>query len=67
MQNIIKAHERRELQKLIHDEHVYKKDRENEGDIFKDKEAFVTESYKKQIAERNAFREKIEREDALDG
>lgn len=63
----MKAYERRELHKLIHDENVYKKERVNEAGAFDDKEAFITESYRKKIAEREEFRQKIEREDALDG
>lgn len=67
VQNLIKAHERRELYKLVHDENVYKKERETEAGAFDDKEAFITEAYKKKIAERNEFRKKVEMEDALDG
>lgn len=62
----MKAHQKRELHKLIHDDHVYKKEREKEQGEFADKDVFITEAYRKKIEERNKFRQEVEREDAID-
>ncbi|KAI1732526.1 coiled-coil domain-containing protein 55 domain-containing protein [Ditylenchus destructor] len=63
---IITAHKKRELEKLLHDENTYKKERAKEAGEFEDKEVYVTGAYRKQIEERNQFREEIEKDDALD-
>jgi hypothetical protein len=63
----MEAHKKRELEKLLHDEHTYKKEREQEAGEFDDKEVFVTGAYRKQIEERNKFREELEESDRMDG
>jgi hypothetical protein len=63
----MEAHKKRELEKLIHDEHTYKKDREKEAGEFEDKETFITGAYRQQIEERNKFREELEERDKFDG
>uniref|UniRef100_A0A915E5Z5 Nuclear speckle splicing regulatory protein 1 N-terminal domain-containing protein n=1 Tax=Ditylenchus dipsaci TaxID=166011 RepID=A0A915E5Z5_9BILA len=63
---LVTAHKKRELEKLLHDENTYKKEREKEAGEFEDKEIYVTGAYKKQIEERNKFREEIEQSDAMD-
>lgn len=50
----------------MHDENTYKKEREKEAGEFEDKEVYITGAYRKQIEERNQFREEIEKDDALD-
>uniref|UniRef100_A0A914DRS2 Nuclear speckle splicing regulatory protein 1 N-terminal domain-containing protein n=1 Tax=Acrobeloides nanus TaxID=290746 RepID=A0A914DRS2_9BILA len=63
---IILAHKKRKLEKLLVEERKFKKERASEGTEFDDKEAFVTGAYKKQIEERNKFREEIEKQDYID-
>lgn len=55
------------MEKLIHDEHTYQKERLAEADAFADKEVYITEAYREQIEERNKFRKDLEKKDAMDG
>ncbi|CAK5078785.1 unnamed protein product [Meloidogyne enterolobii] len=63
---LIETHKRRELEKLLHDERTYKKEREKEAGEFDDKEVFITGEYRKQIEERESFRKELEELDKMD-
>ncbi|KAL7070132.1 hypothetical protein ACQ4LE_010360 [Meloidogyne hapla] len=63
---LIETHKRRELEKLLHDERTYKKEREKEAGEFDDKEVFITGEYRKQIEERESFRKELEQLDKMD-
>ena len=63
----MEAHKKRELEKLLHDERTYKKEREQEAGDFDDSEVFITGAYRKQIEERNQFRVVLEQQDKMDG
>lgn len=64
---LIETHKRRELEKLLHDERTYRKEREQEAGEFEDKEVFITGEYRKQIEEREKFRKELELSDKMDG
>uniref|UniRef100_A0A914Y8D7 Nuclear speckle splicing regulatory protein 1 N-terminal domain-containing protein n=1 Tax=Panagrolaimus superbus TaxID=310955 RepID=A0A914Y8D7_9BILA len=63
---IILATQKRQMEKLMVDERIQAKEREAEGEEFKDKEAFVTGAYKKQIEEREKIRKELEEQDRMD-
>ncbi|CAD5230894.1 unnamed protein product [Bursaphelenchus xylophilus] len=62
---LLKAKQRRDLEKLIIEERKQDRERAAEGDEFEDKEAFVTEAYKKQIEEKEKFRKELEAEEKI--
>jgi hypothetical protein len=64
---IVEAHKKRELEKLLHDERTYKKEREEEAGQFDDKEVFISGAYRQQIEDRNKFRIELEQQDRMDG
>ncbi|CAD6188470.1 unnamed protein product [Caenorhabditis auriculariae] len=53
---IIKAHKRREIETHSREERQQQKERQKEGDMFADKEVFVTDAYRKQMEEVQKFR-----------
>uniref|UniRef100_A0AC34FAW2 Nuclear speckle splicing regulatory protein 1 N-terminal domain-containing protein n=1 Tax=Panagrolaimus sp. ES5 TaxID=591445 RepID=A0AC34FAW2_9BILA len=63
---IILATQKRQMEKLMVDERKQAKEREAEGEEFKDKDAFVTGAYKKQIEERERIRRELEEQDRMD-
>ncbi|ODM90837.1 Nuclear speckle splicing regulatory protein 1 [Orchesella cincta] len=67
IQNLMKMAERRQRENERRIEKVAQKELEKEGDLFKDKEAFVTGAYKRKMEELRRLEEEEKREDALDG
>uniref|UniRef100_A0AC35GPL9 Nuclear speckle splicing regulatory protein 1 N-terminal domain-containing protein n=1 Tax=Panagrolaimus sp. PS1159 TaxID=55785 RepID=A0AC35GPL9_9BILA len=63
---IVLATQKRAMEKLMVDERKQAKEREAEGEEFKDKDAFVTGAYKKQIEERERIRKELEEQDRMD-
>ena len=61
-----KSAERKREQELIEEKRV-QKERQQEGQEFSDKDAFVTTAYKKKLLELKEFDEKMKRQDAEDG
>ncbi|WVQ76383.1 hypothetical protein IAR50_006049 [Cryptococcus sp. DSM 104548] len=66
IESFLASAQTRKLDKLRAEEKMLEREREQEGDEFADKDKFVTEAYKKQMAEvRKAEQEEKEREEAL--
>lgn len=66
MTNLLKFAQKRKLEQEIRTERKVQKEREAEGEEFKDKEAFVTSSYKAVLEERKKAQEEIEKEEQLE-
>lgn len=64
---IVRSAKRREMELLMVKDRQQQKEREAEGDQFKDKETFVTSAYKKQIEEREKIIKELEESDRIDG
>ena len=65
--NLLKASERRKLENEQRIERQVQKEREAEGDEFKDKETFVTGAYRKKMEEQQVLLEEARRKDMIDG
>ena len=63
----MKAAERREKERLRVEERKIDRERQKEGNMFSDKEQFVTSAYKKRQEERRLEEEEERREAALEG
>ena len=64
---LLKTAERRQREFDERQEREVQKEREAEGDMFKDKEAFVTGAYRKKMEELEKAKEDERRKDAIDG
>ncbi|KAK9876453.1 hypothetical protein WA026_012767 [Henosepilachna vigintioctopunctata] len=64
--NLLKAAERRKRENERRIERIVQKEREIEGDEFKDKESYVTPSYQNKLQEMKALEEKEKREEYLE-
>jgi len=67
IENLLKTAEKRKLEDEARNERLVQKERENEGDMFKDKEAFVTGAYRKKMEDLEKVKEEERRRDQLDG
>lgn len=65
--HLLKTAEKRKYEDEARQERLVQKEREKEGDMFKDKEAFVTGAYRKKMEELEKVKEEERRRDALDG
>lgn len=64
---LLKTAERRNRENERRIEKQVQRDREKEGDMYKDKEAFVTGAYKRKMEELKRLEEEEQRQDAIDG
>ena len=64
--NLLKMAETRKLEQEIRLERKIQKEREQEGDEFKDKESFVTSSYREKLEEMRKTHEEMEKQDAIE-
>jgi len=64
---LLKTAERRQREFEERQERDVQKEREAEGDMFKDKEAFVTGAYRKKMEELEKAKEDERRKDEIDG
>lgn len=67
IQSLLKNAERRKLENERRNERLIQKERAAEGDQYRDKEAFVTSSYRKKLEEFNKLEEEERRQDMLEG
>ena len=65
--DLLRAAEKRKVMNELRVERGVQKERQLEGSQFADKESFVTESYKKKLAERAAMELEIKRDEAMEG
>ena len=65
--DLIRAAEKRKVMNELRVERSVQKERETEGNMFADKESFVTESYKKKLEERAEMEREIKRDEFLEG
>jgi len=65
--NLLKYSENRKKEQERRVERKIQKERENEGNEFADKEAFVTNAYKEKLEELRLAEESDRREQAIDG
>lgn len=66
IENLVKAANKRKIENERRIERQIQKERENEGNEFKDKEVFVTSAYKKKLEEMRLEEEKEKREEYLE-
>ncbi|KAH8421491.1 hypothetical protein KR009_009690, partial [Drosophila setifemur] len=64
--NLMKHAERRKLEKELRIERQVQKDREAEGEEFKDKDSYVTAAYRKQLESMHQLKEQEQREEYLE-
>ncbi|KAI6177371.1 Zinc finger, C3HC4 type [Aphelenchoides bicaudatus] len=65
-EKLLQSKKKRDLENLLRDERKQQKERKAEGDEFKDKDVFVTSSYRKQLEETVKFRKELEDSDQID-
>lgn len=66
IQQLLRASERREKERLAREERKQKMEREAEGDKFKDEEVFVTGAYRKQMEEMDKYKEEEARREVFE-
>lgn len=64
--NLLKMAETRKLEQEIRLERKIQKEREKEGNEFKDKESFVTSSYREKLEQMRKTHEEMEKQDAIE-
>ncbi|OTF77417.1 nuclear speckle splicing regulatory protein 1-like protein, partial [Euroglyphus maynei] len=64
--NLLKMAETRKLEQEIRLERKIQKEREQEGDEYKDKESFVTSSYREKLEQMRKTHEEMEKQDAIE-
>lgn len=63
---IVIATQKRQIEKLMVEERKQAKEREAEGEQFKDKDTFVTGAYRKQLEEKDKIMKELEEEERMD-
>lgn len=66
IKKLLETAEKRKIENELRIERQVQKEREAEGEQFKDKEAFVTSTYRKKLEEMRQLREQHERDDYLE-